>query len=175
MVRSSLPEARTAPSGDHAIVRMRSLWPSSTALIPPVVGSHSRTVLSLLAEAKSPPSGDHATADTGPRWPSKTPRSSPVLASQRRRLQSTNPPDASKAPSGDQSTQVTLPSCSSTRRTAEPAPPTRGRLVKRSQGRLARAWLAASSSGVAGPRSPNSRNSVLYKCEARTSGSRTRM
>ena len=66
---SSLPEARSLPSGENATLATSSVWPSGSPAGCPVTGSQSRIVLSLLPEASSRPSGENARLQMVPEWP----------------------------------------------------------------------------------------------------------
>src|SRR5208283_120459 len=76
----------------------------------PVVGSHSRTLLSALAEASSWPSGEKSTQLTSAVWPVNLKRSLPSAVSSRRIVLSALPL-ASTLPSRPNASERTAPVC----------------------------------------------------------------
>ncbi len=93
------------PSGDHATLLTKSVWPARVRIGSPVAASH-RTTECPDPETSVAPSDNHATLSTLPVSPSRVRIGSPVAASHRMMVPYQDP-EASVAPSGDHATLYT--------------------------------------------------------------------
>src|SRR6266849_5425494 len=98
------------PSGDQAIEFTKSECPLYVYAFPPVVASHTCTVLSKPPEAMRFPSGDQATEFTKSECPLYVYSFPPVVASHTCTVLS-HAPEAMRFPSGDHATEFTSPEC----------------------------------------------------------------
>src|SRR6516162_8130251 len=138
----SLPEEyRVLPSGENTASRTMLVCPSRTPSDLPVVGSHSRTVLSQPPEASVFPSRENVTKLTSAVWPLQILFTSHVVVSQSNTKPSI-PADASVLPSGENATPRTSLVCPLSERVSLP--------VAVSQILIAVSWLVAASSLLSG-------------------------